>query len=117
MSDLLITAIVLIALVVALAAPVLLAMQLTSLRPQWSPWLVTGLSALPTGLPFLAFAVWIAATADPAPCAERPCANVAALWVDSMLLLGLLALLLGFGLAWLGRFIAGKRKDKEGSHS
>lgn len=113
MTDLLYATVVLIALVAAIAAPVMLAMQLTSVRPQWSPWLVTGLSALPTGLPFLAFAAWIAATSDITPCAEPPCGNMAPLWFQAMLFLGVLALLLGFGLAWLGRLAVRKQSVEE----
>ncbi|GEM_PF-797135 len=113
MTDLLYATVVLIALVAAIAAPVMLAMQLTSVRPQWSPWLVAGLSALPTGLPFLAFAAWIAATSDITPCAEPPCGNMAPLWFDAMLFLGVLGLLVGFGLAWLGRLVVRKQPAEE----
>lgn len=108
MSEILFSAVVLLALIAALLAPVMLAMQLTKARPAWSPWLVTALSALPTGLPFLAFAAWIAATSDLTPCASPPCQNAAPMWFDVMLVLGVLALLLGFALAWFGRFVVRK---------
>lgn len=109
MSEILISIAALVALAVGLIAPVLLAMQITKARPQWSGWLVTALSALPTGAPFLIFAAWIAATTDITPCAEPPCESFASLWFDVMLILGLLALLVGFGLAWAGRIAQLKR--------
>jgi len=109
MSDILFSAVVLLALIAALLAPVMLAMQLTTARPGWSAWLVTALSALPTGLPFLGFAAWIAVTSDITPCASPPCASAAPLWFQVMLVLGVLALLLGFALAWFGRFVVRKR--------
>lgn len=106
MNETLITIAVLVALGVALVAPILLGRQLTMARPGWSAWLVTGLSALPTGLPFLAFAAWIAATSDISTCAEPPCGNMAPLWFQAMLFMGVIALLVGFGLAWIGRITA-----------
>lgn len=109
MSEILISFAAFAALSVALVAPVLLGMQISKARPQWSGWLVTALSALPTGAPFLCFAAWIAATSDITPCAEPPCESAASLWFDVMMILGVLALLVGFGLAWAGRIAHLKR--------
>ncbi len=111
MSEALITLAVLVVLAVAIGAPVLLAMRLTAARPQWSPWLVTALSALPASLPFLGFAAWIAATSDISPCDNPPCGNMAPLWFDAMVFIGVLALLVGFGLAWIGRIAARKTAE------
>lgn len=110
MNDIVFAIVALVALGVALLAPVLLGMQMTKARPNWSGWLVAAVAALPTGLPPLGFAAWIAATSDITPCENPPCESFASLWFDVMLALGGLALLLGFGLGWIGRFIAQHRE-------
>jgi len=109
MSDIVFALVALVALAVALVAPVLLGMQTTKARPNWPGWLVAAVAALPTALPPLGFAAWIAATSDITPCENPPCESFASLWFDVMLALGGLAFLLGFALGWIGRMIAHHR--------
>ncbi len=95
--------------------PLLVGFQLARRKPDWGPFRVSFLASLPMGVVFLIGAIILPFTVSTPPCAEPPCPDPAPLYFWAMLIWGIVALLVGFGLGMVGHAMGAKKHKKQPS--
>lgn len=101
--------------VLVFGLPMLVGFMLARRKPGWGPFRVSFLSSLPMGLMFLLGAVLLRFTVENPPCAEPPCADTAPLYFWALLIWGIVALLVGFGLGMVGHALGSKKAKSKAS--
>ncbi|TIX50293.1 hypothetical protein [Alteraurantiacibacter aquimixticola] len=97
----------------AFAAPLALAYVLASRTPGTNPFTVAGIAALPMGVTFLLFALWLQSTVRAEPCvAGQACTDPTPFGLAALLVWGIVALLCGFGMGMVGHALGSKRHRK-----
>ena len=95
--------------------PLLMGFVLARKKPDWGPFCVSFLSSLPLGVMFLIGGVLLPFTVSTPPCAGPPCPDPAPLYFWAMMIWGIIALLVGFGLGMVGHALGSKKRKKQAS--
>lgn len=99
--------------VLVFALPLFTGFVLARKKPDWGPFRVSLLSSLPMGVLFLIGGLLLPFTVNTQPCAESPCPDPAPLYFWAMMIWGLIALLVGFGLGMVGHALGAKKHKKQ----
>lgn len=90
--------------------PIVVGFALARRKPDWGPFRVSFLSSLPLGVCFIVGALLLRMTVEAPVCSEPPCVDPAPLYFWAMLIWGIVALLVGFGLGMVGHALGAKKR-------